>query len=212
MPTGQLRLPQGPDRKVIDPTRLRPTLPNSPYRQDIAEFILPLLAEGKPLHQACRRATKAIGTVDAHQFMRWVYDNQELAKVYSQARDIGYRLLADELLDIADQSDEDTFVDEYGMTRMNSEVVQRSKLRVDTRKWILAKMLPRLYGDKLLTEHTGANGGPIQVAAVNFRGLSDGDLEAMQKLLSKASPEVVEDFGSGISDASIKHPTSLPQP
>lgn len=192
MPTGQLRSPQGPDRKVLDPTRLRPTFANAPYRQDIAEFILPLLAEGHPLHKACRMATAAIGVISPCQFLRWVYDDQELARTYSQARDIGYRLLADELLDIADRADEDTFVDEHGMVRMNSEVVQRSKLRVDTRKWILAKMLPRLYGDKLLTEHTGANGGPIQVSAMNFRGLSDVELDNMQKLLSKATPQSQE--------------------
>lgn len=225
MPTGQLRSLQGPDRKVLDPTRLRPTLPDSPYRQDIAEFILPLLAEGKPLQRACRMATAAIGTVDAHQFMRWVYDDQDLARVYSQARDIGYRLLADELLDIADQSEDDTFVDEHGMTRINSEVVQRSRLRVDTRKWILAKMLPRLYGDKLLTEHTGAGGGPIQVSAVNFRNLSDGELENMQKLLSKATPQgadsvyeiesgVVEDVPvkEHVKRVAVKRPAPLHTP
>lgn len=210
MPTGQLRSAQGPDRKVISPTRLRPTLPDSPYRHDIAAFILPLLAQGKPLHRACRMATAAIGTIDPPQFMMWVYADQELAKVYSQSRDIGYRLLADELLDIADQSDEDTFVDEHGMVRMNSEVVQRSKLRVDTRKWILAKMLPKLYGERLLTEHTGADGGPIQVAAVNFRGLSDGELEAMQKLLSKAAPEVIEAYNPNVVDVPIKGQPYLP--
>lgn len=40
--------------------------------------------------------------------------------------------------------------------------VSRSRLRVDTRKWMLSKMLPKIYGDKTTTELTSPNGGPIK--------------------------------------------------
>lgn len=47
----------------------------------------------------------------------------------------------------------------------DSTAVQRNRLRVDARKWLLSKMAPKKYGDKVTQEHTGANGGAIQVAS-----------------------------------------------
>ena len=47
----------------------------------------------------------------------------------------------------------------------DSTAVQRNRLRVDTRKWLLSKLAPKKYGDKVLNEHTGAYGGAIQVAS-----------------------------------------------
>ena len=41
----------------------------------------------------------------------------------------------------------------------DNEHMQRSRLRVDTRKWLLAKVLPKVYGDKL--QHTGEGGGAV---------------------------------------------------
>lgn len=76
---------------------------------------------------------------------------------YALSRQIGYLRLADELLEIADDGTNDYVERENsdGSTyaALNSEHIQRSRLRVDTRKWILAKMLPKVYGDKTETTH-----------------------------------------------------------
>jgi hypothetical protein len=58
--------------------------------------------------------------------------------------------MADELLDISDGEKEDSAAD-------------RDRLRLDTRKWLLSKCLPKIYGDKTSTEITGKDGQPIQV-------------------------------------------------
>ena len=53
--------------------------------------------------------------------------------------------------------------------QLNGEHVQRSKLRVDTRKWYLSKILPKKYGDKINVEGN-----------LNHRdatGMSDAELE-----------------------------------
>ena len=63
--------------------------------------------------------------------------------------------MADETLEIADDSSHDTITDDEGNERFNSEFAARSRLRVDTRKWLLSKALPKVYGDKITTEHTG---------------------------------------------------------
>jgi len=54
---------------------------------------------------------------------------------------------------------------------------------------MLSKMLPKVYGDKIQTEHTGKDGGPIQLQAVDLRNLSDSELDDMQRLLDKVGSD-----------------------
>jgi len=54
-------------------------------------------------------------------------------------------------------------------------------------RWRAKAIAPRDYGDKVTQEHTGAGGGPIAIAAVDLRNLTDAELENMQMLMSKAS-------------------------
>jgi transposase-like protein len=54
-------------------------------------------------------------------------------------------------------------------------------------RWRAKAIAPRDYGDKVQQEHTGAGGGPIAIAAVDLRNLTDAELENMNLLMSKAS-------------------------
>ncbi len=54
-------------------------------------------------------------------------------------------------------------------------------------RWRAKAIAPKDYGDKMTQEHTGKDGGPIALAAVDFKGLSDDELENMQRLLAKAA-------------------------
>ena len=54
-------------------------------------------------------------------------------------------------------------------------------------RWRAKAIAPREYGDKVTQEHTGAGGGPIAIASVDLKNLSDTELESMQKLMTKAS-------------------------
>ena len=56
--------------------------------------------------------------------------------------------MADEILDIADDGQNDTYVDDEGREKVDFENVKRSILRVDTRKWYLSKLAAKRYGDK----------------------------------------------------------------
>ena len=79
---------------------------------------------------------------------------------YRQAREIQYTGIGDELLDIADESSNDymtrTLNNGEDVEVLNQEAIQRSKLRVDTRFKLLSKMLPHIYGDKVVHENTGS--------------------------------------------------------
>ena len=77
----------------------------------------------------------------------WVTkDADGFAAQYASAREAGYHAMAEEILEIADDTTRDTILSEHG-ARPNSEWIGRSKLRVDSRKWLLSKMLPKVYGD-----------------------------------------------------------------
>ena len=76
---------------------------------------------------------------------------------------------AEEIIEISDDSSGDELTDEDGKTRINSEFVNRSRLRVDTRKWLMARMAPKKYGDKITQEVTGADGTPL-VPIINLTG------------------------------------------
>jgi hypothetical protein len=73
-------------------------------------------------------------------------------KQYARAKDTQAELMFDELLEIADDGSNDLMTIEKGDKSYeveNKEVVNRSRLRVDTRKWYLSKVLPKKFGDKL---------------------------------------------------------------
>jgi single-stranded DNA-binding protein len=111
---------------------------------EIAAVVCTRLAEGESL----RKAAEAEGTTHS-TILAWVKEDAEFANQYARAREIGYHLLADEIVEISDESQRDSYTDEQGNVRVNAEVVARSRLRVDTRKWMLSKMLPKVYGEKL---------------------------------------------------------------
>lgn len=136
---------------------------DSKYTPELADFILEKLAEGISLREICRVHEQV---PDESTVRKWAIDDvQGFGPRYTKAREIGYHSMADELFDIADDGRNDW------MDRTNSrsgetdrvpdnEHMNRSRLRVDTRKWFLSKVLPKIYGDKIAV--TGADGGPVQ--------------------------------------------------
>lgn len=174
-------------------------------RQAKTDEICKLLMEGKSLTEICRLP----GMPHAATFMDWIDEDASLSRQYAHARERGYARLADELIAIADETHTEVEVQETDaegnpLTRedgspmlkrvrvpLSPDVIARNRLRVDTRKWMLSKMLPKIYGDRVTQEHTGKDGGPIALAAVDFKGLSDEELENMQRLLAKASDKAL---------------------
>ena len=99
-------------------------------------------------------------------------DEQEWFRVqYARAREAQADYWAEEIVSIADDGSKDTYLDAQGNERTNHELVNRSRLRVDTRKWLMARMAPKKYGDRVLNEITGKDGGPVQV---NISGADTG--------------------------------------
>jgi hypothetical protein len=133
----------------------------SEYTAEVATAICARLASGETLRAICRDdGMPAESTVRG-----WALDDREgFAAQYARSREIGYMAMADEALEIADDGSNDTYKTEEGQEATNHDVIARSRLRVDTRKWLLSKALPKVFGDKIVQEHTGAGGGPIETS------------------------------------------------
>lgn len=132
------------------------------FDQAKADRICERLAKGESL----RKAAKA-EEIDPSTVLRWQDANPDFSQQYARARDIGYKLLADDLLEISDDGSNDTYQTDNGPAT-NYDVIARSRLRVDTRKWMLSKMLPKVYGDKIV--HQGDAENPLkQSLEVTFK-------------------------------------------
>jgi len=116
---------------------------------------------------ACGESVRAItrdGDMPAMTtFFRWLNEKKEFREQYAIAKELGAEALFAEIIGIADDGTNDLMakISKDGEAlgyQTNGEVIARSRLRVDTRKWYLSKVLPKLYGDKQQVEHTGVIG------------------------------------------------------
>jgi hypothetical protein len=115
------------------------------------------LAEGESLRRMC----SAEDMPNKATVLRWLALYDEFREQYARARELQTELMAEEILEIADDSSGDSLVTQQG-TRPNAEWIARSKLRVDSRKWLMSKLAPKKYGERVTNEHTGKDGRPIE--------------------------------------------------
>lgn len=135
----------------------------SEFTQETADNICQQLAEGKSLRSICL----ADDMPDKSTVLRWLLDPARAAfcDQYTRARELQADVHVDEMPDIADDGSNDyitkTNADGSTSEQLNSENIQRSRLRIDTRKWIAERMRPKKYGAKVAL--TDPDGGPLVV-------------------------------------------------
>jgi len=109
--------------------------------------ILAAMAEGESLTKACKANDVAKAT-----FLLWVDGDKDLADQYAGARA--------RMLDAQAEALED--IGERAAAAESAVEVAGLRLQSDNRKWLLSKLAPKKYGEKLHAELTGAGGGPMQ--------------------------------------------------
>jgi len=118
------------------------------YTQDLADEI----CEGITLGNSIRTVTKPEHMPAISTFYKWLRLHDEFAKQYARACEERTEAMSEDILDIADDGGNDwmeVHKGDYEGWQLNGEALQRSRLRVDTRKWLMSKMKPKKYGDKL---------------------------------------------------------------
>ena len=121
----------------------------SVYDAAVAERICDELCTGRSLLDVCRDEGMPVYATVCH----WIKDDREgFSAPYLRAREIGFLALADQLLDIADDSRNDYVArrraDGSVEHMVNHEHISRARVRIDTRRWLLAKGLPKIFGDR----------------------------------------------------------------
>ena len=113
------------------------------FSQEIFDEICVRIAEGESLRKICK--DEKMPSLVA--VWKWLNNSEELVKQYTRAREEQAETLVDEMIDIADYKKDDTYLDEDGKEIINQEVIARSRLRVDARKWVASKLKPKKFGD-----------------------------------------------------------------
>lgn len=96
----------------------------------------------------------------------WRIRHAGFSEMYARAREHQAQLLADQIFTIADTTEPGEIVtiksEGEGETteRKIADMTEHRKIRIDARKFLAMKLLPRVYGDK--KEITGPDGGPVQ--------------------------------------------------
>jgi hypothetical protein len=124
--------------------------------------------------RALRNVLKDENMPSTSTFYQWLDNNEDKAKQYARATEIRAEIIFDDILNIADDNVNDTYTNDDGVELTNHDVIQRARLKIDARKWVLSKLNPKKFGDK--TDIT-SGGEKIQtnVAILNIDPLSDAD-------------------------------------
>ena len=125
----------------------------SDYTPEIADQICALIAEGLSVRSICKR--EDMPSVSA--VFCWLRTREAFQQQYARAKEQSADVFAEDINEIADDGSNDWMAsndpDNPGY-KLNGEHVQRSKLRLEARKWLASKLKPKRYGDKL--EHSGS--------------------------------------------------------
>lgn len=133
---------------------------------DIFEKICNEIEKGSAL----RNILKVENMPSTSTFYKWLDEDEIKSKQYARATEIRADIIFDDILNIADQNDNDTFINDEGKEVVNNDVIQRSRLKIDARKWILSKLNPKKFGDK--TDIT-TNGKELSFPILNIDPFSD---------------------------------------
>lgn len=120
----------------------------SDFTQELADHICERLSEGESLRSICNDMDSPGKTT----VFRWLATNKEFRDQYARARECQADAIADEILNIADEAED----------------AGKARVQIDARKWLAGKLRPKVYGDKVSQEITGADGGPVQITRIEL--------------------------------------------
>jgi|SanBayMetagenome_1026888.scaffolds.fasta_scaffold13005_5 hypothetical protein len=150
-----------------------------------------MMADGMSTPEIARET----GIID-RSIYQWIIDDHDgFGQRYARAKHVVALRWADELTTIADDRSDDYVMNEEGKMVPDHDHISRSRLRIDTRKWILGKVLPKVYGDKVITEITGKDGGAIEMQAtrIDVLALQPEQRDQLKQILLQATKGKTED-------------------
>ncbi len=135
----------------INMSRQPKTKPGDPERTIKARQVFEFMRQGVSALSACKKLGLKHSTL-----ADWFNEDKDLAAEYVRARGEFFDFMAEEIIVIADEP-----VGTNDRGGMDSAAVNKQRLQIDARKWILAKALPKKYGDRVTL--AGEEDSPLQV-------------------------------------------------
>lgn len=90
---------------------------------------------------------------------KWMHMDESLGHRYARARAAQAQVMADEITAIADTPEPGIVITEKSdgsVETKRSDMIEHRRLRIDARKWLASKLLPKTYGERLaLTDPSG---------------------------------------------------------
>lgn len=140
----------------------------SDYLPEVADDICSLLITGESLRNICKRP----GMPNKATVMRWLKVHEDFRDQYTKAADIRSDAIFEELIDIADDSGEDT------------AAVAKARLRIETRKWVIARMAPKKYSDRIDKPDSYNAGNNGDTSSTNTKSMTPDEVsETYRKLM-----------------------------
>ena len=127
----------------------------APTLTGVQQEICRRIMEGESVRSICTDASMPSKST----VMNWLAREPEFRAAYSFAKQLLAETLAEEVIEISDDASADWSMGETGQ-EFNHEHVQRARLRVDSRKWLAAKLAPKRYGDSSMLQIGQAESAP----------------------------------------------------
>ena len=127
----------------------------SEWEPVLSEILAAIATTPKSLESICREIESA---PSARTVYRLIDADEELCQRYTRAKEAQLQILADQLIDLADTDricEKVTIKADGSREVVILDQVERTKVQIDTRKWLLAKLNPKKYGEKIQQEHSG---------------------------------------------------------
>lgn len=153
------------------------------YTDELAEKVLEWIRVG----YSVAKIAKMDDMPAKDTIFQWIVKRPDFADRYVQAKETGAFVMAEEIVEISDNDQNDVYFKEEkdgsGLSAkpcFDVNNINRDRLRVDSRKWILAKLVPKKYGDFQRNENT-------TTSTVKIESMDDSKLDAkLAQLLGKA--------------------------
>lgn len=129
------------------------------FTEEIKTEILERLVNGEYGAAICRLPHMPNWT----NLWRYRERDEDFRNAYARARQVGMEVWEDEIYGIASDTSRDYQPDGKGGVKSDNTSVQRDRLRVDTKKWLMSKVAPKEYGDKLQQELSGKDGEKLNI-------------------------------------------------
>lgn len=150
---------------MVDYNRIMTGRPRVYNRLAVMNRLLHEMSKGDRCLEAIIEQDEGMPEITA--IYNWISGDTEeslgLSNIFSRAQELWARAQLRKTIEIADDQSRDVVLDAKGVPRSDNTAVNRDRLRVMSRQWAMAKLAPKIFGEKIENQITGKDGGGLQV-------------------------------------------------